>query len=69
MKPRSERFKLQVQVGILSEDGQTATIGDSPIRSGDQIFIPERSWLRRNSGAAGAMIAGVISLTIALFVR
>ncbi len=23
MKPRSERFKLQVQVGILSEDGQT----------------------------------------------
>lgn len=48
---------------------QTTLIADSPIRSGDQIFVPERSWLRRNSGAAGAMIAGVISLTIAIFIR
>lgn len=44
-------------------------IGDSPIRSGDQIFVPERSWLSRNSGVVAATITGTVSLVIALFIR
>ncbi len=48
---------------------QTTLIADSPIRSGDQIFIPERSWLSRNSNVVTTALAGIISLTIAIFVR
>ena len=48
---------------------QTAIIADLPIRSGDQIFIPERSWFSRNSNVVAAALAGVISLSIALFIR
>lgn len=34
-------------------------IGDSPIRSGDQLFVPERSWISRNPG----LIIGALGLT------
>jgi polysaccharide export outer membrane protein len=36
------------------------------IRSGDQLFVPERSWLTRNTGIVTTIIAGTISLVIAL---
>ncbi|MFQ5536407.1 MAG: polysaccharide biosynthesis/export family protein [Gemmatimonadota bacterium] len=44
-------------------------IADSPIRSGDQIYVPERSWISRNSGVVAATITGTVSLIIALFIR
>jgi protein involved in polysaccharide export with SLBB domain len=38
-------------------------IGESPIRSGDQIYVPERSWISRNPGILiGA--AGLISTIV-----
>ena len=36
------------------------------IRSGDQLFVPERSWLSRNSGIVAGSVTGVLSLLIAL---
>ncbi|HEX8362830.1 MAG TPA: SLBB domain-containing protein [Longimicrobium sp.] len=36
------------------------------IRSGDQLFVPERNWLTRNTGIVTTIIAGTISLVIAL---
>ncbi len=48
--------------------GQTP-ISASSIRSGDQLFVPERSWLSRNTGLATAGITGGVSLIIALFTR
>jgi polysaccharide export outer membrane protein len=39
-----------------------ATLADSPLRPGDQVFVPERSWLSRNPGA----IAGAVSATATL---
>lgn len=47
----------------------TATIGDLAIRSGDQIFVPERSWISRNSGIVATTISASVSLIIALFIR
>lgn len=44
-------------------------IADSPIRSGDQIYVPERSWVSRNAPVVAAAITGTISLVIALFIR
>lgn len=43
-------------------------IGDAQIRSGDQIYVPERSWLTRNSGIA-TLISTSVTLFIALFIR
>lgn len=41
-------------------------IASSPIQSGDQIFVPERHWLSRNSAV---LAAGLTSLVIAFFTR
>ena len=41
-------------------------IAASPIQSGDQIFVPERNWLSRNSAV---FAAGLTSLIIAFFTR
>ncbi len=64
-KIRIFREGLQVAVDIR----QNTLIGDSPIRSGDQILVPERSWVSRNAAVVAATITGTVSLVIALFIR
>jgi hypothetical protein len=44
-------------------------ITDSALRSGDQIYVPLRSWITRNAGLVAATMSAVVSLTIALFIR
>ena len=61
----------------LIRDGVTVTtqitrrtrVADLPIRSGDQLFIPERAWAARNSNVVAAAITASVSLVIALLVR
>jgi len=48
---------------------QNTRIGDSPIQSGDQILVPERSWVSRNAAVVAATITASVSLVIALFIR
>ena len=42
---------------------------DSAIQSGDQLYVPERSWISRNSNVVATSIAASVSLIIALFIR
>jgi len=44
-------------------------IADSPLRSGDQMYVPLRSWVTRNAGLVAATMSALVSLTIALFIR
>ena len=44
-------------------------IADTPLRSGDQLFVPERRWSSRNQGVVAAVLSGMISLAVALIVR
>jgi len=46
-----------------------ARIADLPIRSGDQLFIPERSWFARNPGLIATAVSAGVSLIIASFLR
>ena len=46
-----------------------ARIADSPIRSGDQLYVPERSWFYRNSGIVSAALTASVSLIIAVLYR
>ncbi len=44
-------------------------LSDSIIRSGDQIFVPERSWMSRNSNVVATALSASVALVIALFIR
>lgn len=41
-------------------------VADLHIQSGDQLFVPERSWVSRNSGVVAAALSATVSLFIAL---
>ena len=41
-------------------------LADSPLRSGDQVFVPERSWLSRNPGVFIAAVSATTTLVWAL---
>lgn len=44
-------------------------LASTPLRSGDQLFVPERSFVVRNSGLVATTISVSASLIIALFIR
>ena len=44
-------------------------VADLPMRSGDQLWVPERSWVARNQGLIAAAISASVSLFIALYRR
>lgn len=48
---------------------QNQRLADSQIRSGDQLYVPERSWISRNQGLVAATLSASVSLIIALFIR
>ena len=54
---------------ITASVGQRTVVGELPVRSGDQFYVPERSWISRNSNIVAAAITGTISLIIAVWVR
>jgi protein involved in polysaccharide export with SLBB domain len=41
-------------------------VGESLMRSGDQLVVPERSWMSRNPGVVVAGVGSAVSVTIAL---
>jgi polysaccharide export outer membrane protein len=48
---------------------QRTRIGDSPLLSGDQMFVPERSVFQRNTTMISALITAAATITVALFLR
>lgn len=46
-----------------------ARLADAAIQSGDQLFVPEKGWISRNSNIVATVIAGSISLIIAFAIR
>ena len=60
---RSDRVEL-IRDGerLIANINQRTKIAELPIRSGDQLFVPERSWMSRNSGLVAALVSGAFSL-------
>jgi protein involved in polysaccharide export with SLBB domain len=44
-------------------------VSETPIRSGDEIYLPERSWISRNGYIVGAMIGAVVIVSTTLIAR
>jgi polysaccharide export outer membrane protein len=47
---------------LVANITQRTKIAELPIRSGDQLFVPERSWISRNSAFVAALVSGGFSL-------
>ncbi|CAN5675900.1 hypothetical protein BH23GEM9_BH23GEM9_19040 [soil metagenome] len=68
---RTDRVELRrngelIEVLLLSEAGN---LSDSPIRSGDQLYVPERSFASRNAAPMMTVASGMLAVIIALLVR
>jgi polysaccharide export outer membrane protein len=44
-------------------------LADTPIRTGDQLFVPQRSWISRNTGLVAAGLSATTTLIVALLLR
>jgi polysaccharide export outer membrane protein len=64
---RSKKVELIRGGRQLSVDlsGDTR-LADASVRSGDQLYVPERSWFSRNAAFLGGAITGVLGLAIAI---
>jgi polysaccharide export outer membrane protein len=44
-------------------------IGDTPLQSGDQLYVPQRSWISRNPGVVAGTLTAVAGIVVTLMVR
>jgi polysaccharide export outer membrane protein len=44
-------------------------VADTPIRSGDQLFVPQRGWADRNTGTVVSVLTASAGLLVAVFNR
>jgi protein involved in polysaccharide export with SLBB domain len=51
---------------VVSNLSPLTRVGASPIRSGDQLVVPEKSWISRNPGMIIGAISAALSFTLAL---
>lgn len=51
---------------ISTRLSQQTLIGDLPIRSGDQLYVPERRWISRNAGVVSTIITATVSVILAI---
>ena len=64
-----EAVPTAVAARITEALSAETSIAETPLRSGDQLFVPERSFIVRNSGLVAASLSVTASLIIALFLR
>ena len=70
--PMGDHHKVELIRGgdrITERLPSTTKIGETPLRSGDQIFVPERNFIVRNAGLVATAVSVSASLFIALFLR
>lgn len=68
---KADRIELRrdgrvVDVLLLTD---RTPLADSPVQSGDQLYVAERSFVSRNSGAVITAASGLLAIAITLLVR
>lgn len=67
--PLGDADNIEVMRGgerLRAKLSQRTRITESAIRSGDQLYVPERSWLSRNTAMVAALITASVSLAVTL---
>lgn len=54
---------------LVGRISQRTRISDLQMRSGDQLWVPERSWLSRNASLVAAVVSGLVSVAVTLIVQ
>ncbi|MBI4544739.1 MAG: polysaccharide biosynthesis/export family protein [Gemmatimonadetes bacterium] len=54
---------------IVAELNERTRITDSPLRSGDEVYVPERSWLARNYGVAVSIMTTGVGIMLAIILN
>ena len=68
--PNGKPSEVQLLRGgqrVTIDFDQSTRIGDLPIRSGDQLFVPERSWFVRNQGLVSTFLGTATTILITVF--
>jgi protein involved in polysaccharide export with SLBB domain len=64
--PEGKADKVELRRGsvrkVVDLSGKTERVGDLSLRSGDQLIVPQRSWVSRNPGLIMAAIGTVTSV-------
>ena len=47
---------------LIANINQRTRIAELPIQSGDQLYVPERSWVSRNTALVATVVSGVFGL-------
>ncbi len=55
----------ELQINLTRDTRLTET----PIRSGDELFVPQRGWVSRNTGLVAAALSAVTTVAVALLLR
>jgi polysaccharide export outer membrane protein len=50
---------------LIASINRRTRIVELPLESGDQLYVPERSWTNRNTPVIAALVSGVVSVAIA----
>lgn len=63
---RQDRIELR-RAGetVVAELDANELLANTPLRSGDQLFVPQRSWFSRNTNVIAAGIGAVVTLIVA----
>jgi polysaccharide biosynthesis/export protein len=72
----AEREGKQDEVSLFRDGNRINTnitrrmrIADLSLQSGDQLFVPEKSWFARNTPVVAALISGAATMAVAFIVR
>lgn len=65
--PEGKSDEVEIHRGgqiLMTDVRQLDRITDTPLRSGDQLFVPERSWFSRNTAIVATGISAAVSIVI-----
>jgi polysaccharide export outer membrane protein len=54
---------------LVAKISARTLIGDLQIRSGDQLWVPERSWVSRNAALVASVITGMVGVAVTILVK
>jgi protein involved in polysaccharide export with SLBB domain len=66
---RSDRVELRRDGAVVQVLLGRTPLSDAEVRSGDQLFVPERSYVSRNAIALGTALSAVVGLIVAIAAR
>ena len=66
---RQDRVELiRGETRLVTEVRGDTRITDLGVRSGDQVYVPERTWIARNAGLVATVASSILSATVALII-